>query len=105
MLLYFAVFFVVAARERRAFWSTMPSKAFMAALIVNPLVGTILTGAGLPGLIPLPWAPDARDSLLCNGRVPGCERRHQGRHDQVGRAHRHRLTDTPISAIPLFSTN
>jgi len=31
MLLYFAVFSVVSARERRAFWSTMPSKPLMAA--------------------------------------------------------------------------
>lgn len=56
MLLYFAVFSVVSARERRAFWSTMPSKALMAALILDPLVGTILTRVGLPGLMPLPWS-------------------------------------------------
>ena len=56
MLLYFAVFSVVSARERRAFWSTMPSKALMAALIADPLTGTILTRLGLPGLMPLPWA-------------------------------------------------
>ena len=55
MLLYFAVFSVVSARERRAFWSTMPGKALIAALIVDPLVGTILTRVGLPGLVPLPW--------------------------------------------------
>jgi H+-transporting ATPase len=55
MLLYFAVFSVVSARERRAFWSTMPSKTLMAALIADPLVGTILTRVGLPGLMPLPW--------------------------------------------------
>jgi magnesium-transporting ATPase (P-type) len=56
MLLYFAVFSVVSARERRAFWSTMPSKALMAALIADPLTGTILTRVGLPGLMPLPWS-------------------------------------------------
>jgi hypothetical protein len=55
MLLYFAVFSVVSARERRAFWSTMPSKAVMAALMADPLAGTILTRVGLPGLMPLPW--------------------------------------------------
>ncbi len=55
MLLYFAVFSVVSARERRAFWSTMPSKALMAALMADALAGTILTRAGLPGLMPLPW--------------------------------------------------
>jgi H+-transporting ATPase len=56
MLLYFAVFSVVSARERRAFWSTMPSKALMAALLADALVGTILTRVGLPGLMPLPWS-------------------------------------------------
>ena len=55
MLLYFAVFSVVSARERRAFWSTMPSKTLMAALIADTIVGTVLTRVGLPGLVPLPW--------------------------------------------------
>ena len=54
-LLYFAVFSVVSARERRAFWSTLPSKALMAALTADALTGTILTRVGLPGLMPLPW--------------------------------------------------
>ena len=56
MLLYFAVFSVVSARERRAFWSTIPSKALMAALMAETLTGTILTRVGLPGLRPLPWS-------------------------------------------------
>ena len=55
MLLYFAVFSVVSARERRAFWSTTPSMALMAALPADALAGTILTRVGLPGLAPLPW--------------------------------------------------
>ena len=55
MLLYFAVFSVVSARERRWFWSTMPSKTFMSALAADALTGTILTFVGLPGLVPLPW--------------------------------------------------
>ena len=56
LLLYCAVFSVVSARERRAFWATMPSKALMAALVADALTGTILTRMGLPGLLPLPWA-------------------------------------------------
>jgi len=56
LLLYFAVFSVLSARERRSFWSTTPSKALMAALIVDALTGTILTRVGLPGLMPLPWS-------------------------------------------------
>ena len=53
-LLYFAVFSVVSARERRWFWTTLPSKTFMAALIADALVGTALTFVGFPGLMPLP---------------------------------------------------
>jgi H+-transporting ATPase len=56
LLLYFAVFSVVSARERRAFWSTMPSKALMTALVADALTGTVLTRVGLPGLMPLPWS-------------------------------------------------
>ena len=55
MLLYFAVFSVVSARERRWFWATMPSRTLLAALTLDALVGTILTRIGLPGLAPLPW--------------------------------------------------
>src|SRR5487761_1957711 len=56
MLLYFAVFSVVSARERHWFWATMPSKTFLSALAADALVGTVLTRVGLPGLMPLPWA-------------------------------------------------
>jgi len=55
ILLYFAVFSVVSARERRWFWATMPSKSLMAALAADTLVGTVLALVGLPGLAPLPW--------------------------------------------------
>src|SRR5487761_2436390 len=55
MLLYFAVFSVVSARERHWFWATLPSKTFLSALVADALVGTVLTRVGLPGLKPLPW--------------------------------------------------
>ena len=54
-LLYFAVFSIVSARERRWFWATLPSRTFLAALGAETLVGTVLTFVGLPGLMPLPW--------------------------------------------------
>jgi len=54
-LLYFAAFSIVSARERRWFWTTMPSKAVVAAVVAETLVGTVLTFVGLPGLEPLPW--------------------------------------------------
>jgi plasma-membrane proton-efflux P-type ATPase len=54
-LLYFAVFSIVSARERRWFWATIPSKTLVAALVLNVLAGTVLTLVGLPSLMPLPW--------------------------------------------------
>jgi plasma-membrane proton-efflux P-type ATPase len=55
MLLYFAVFSIVSVRERRWFWSTLPSKIFLSTLAAEALAGTVLTFVGLPGLRPLPW--------------------------------------------------
>jgi hypothetical protein len=55
MLLYFAVFSVVSARERSWFWATLPSKTFLSALAADAVTGTVLTSVGLPGLMPLPW--------------------------------------------------
>jgi hypothetical protein len=55
MLLYFGVFSVVSARERRWFWATLPSKTFLCALAADAITGTVLTFVGLPGLMPLPW--------------------------------------------------
>jgi H+-transporting ATPase len=54
-LLYFAAFSILSARERRWFWSTMPSKSLIFALIADVLIGTILTFVGIPGLMPLQW--------------------------------------------------
>jgi magnesium-transporting ATPase (P-type) len=54
-LLYFAVFSIVSARERRWFWTTMPSKTLVAAVMADAVIGTVLTFVGLPGLMPLPW--------------------------------------------------
>jgi len=54
-LLYFAAFSILSARERRPFWSTMPSKTLVATLLADVLMGTVLTFVGLPGLTPLPW--------------------------------------------------
>ena len=54
ILMYFAVFSIVSARERRRFWATRPSQTLMAALLLELLVGTGLTRVGLPDLAPLP---------------------------------------------------
>ena len=87
-LLYFAVFSIVSARERRCFWKTMPSKPLVAALTADALTGTVLTFVGLPGLMPLPWwqtlavfgcamvsclvVNDAVKVAMIKWRVPGC---------------------------------
>lgn len=55
VMLYFGVFSIVSARERRWFWATMPSKTLMVALALDALAGTGLTFVGLPDLMPLPW--------------------------------------------------
>jgi len=55
MLLYFAAFSIVSARERRWFLTTTPSKTLVLALTADVVVGTALTLVGLPGLMPLPW--------------------------------------------------
>jgi H+-transporting ATPase len=55
VLLYFAAFSIVSARERRWFWSTMPSRTFLSAIAAEVVVGTILSVVGLPGFTPLPW--------------------------------------------------
>jgi magnesium-transporting ATPase (P-type) len=55
LLLYFAVFSIVSVRERRWFWATRPSNIFLATLAAETIAGTVLTFAGLPGLMPLPW--------------------------------------------------
>jgi H+-transporting ATPase len=54
-MLYMAVFSIVSARERRWFWTTMPSTTLLMALAADAVTGTVLTFAGLPGLMPLPW--------------------------------------------------
>ncbi len=54
-LLYFAVFSIVSARERRWFWATLPSRTLVAAVVAEAVVGTVLTFVGLPGLTSLPW--------------------------------------------------
>jgi len=55
ILLYFAAFSIVSARERHWFWTTMPSKCVIAAVVAETLIGTALMFVGLPGLAPVPW--------------------------------------------------
>jgi H+-transporting ATPase len=54
-LLYMAVFSIASARERRGFWTTMPSKTLAMSVVAVALTGTVLTFVGLPGLRPIPW--------------------------------------------------
>lgn len=54
-LLYFAAFSIVSVRERRWFWTTLPSKTLVAALVAQVVIGTGLTLVGLLDFTPLPW--------------------------------------------------
>ncbi len=66
-LLYFSVFSIVSARERRWFWATMPSGTLMAALAADVLICTVLTQVGIPNLPPLPWWQTA--AIFCYALV------------------------------------
>ena len=55
MLLYFAAFSVVSARERSWFWATMPSKTLRFALSADVLIGTGLMFVSFLGFKPLAW--------------------------------------------------
>jgi magnesium-transporting ATPase (P-type) len=55
ILLYFAAFSILSARERGWFWATLPSKPVLGAVAAELCAGTALTFARLPGLRPLPW--------------------------------------------------
>jgi magnesium-transporting ATPase (P-type) len=55
-LLYFAVFSILSARERRAFFASAPGRGLAAALVLEAALGTALVAFGLPGLEPLPWS-------------------------------------------------
>ena len=85
MLLYFAVFSVVSARERRWFWATLPSKTFMTALAADALTGTVLTFVGLPGLRPYLGGRRLRYLFMPWSRASS-ERRREGRDDQLARS-------------------
>jgi len=52
--LFFAVFSIISARERRRFWATKPCRPLVLALLAAVLAGTALAHIGLPGLAPLP---------------------------------------------------
>ena len=54
-LLYFSVFSILSARERRPFWASRPSRALGAALAADTAAGTAIALLGMPGLAPLPW--------------------------------------------------
>ena len=55
ILLYFAAFSILSARERGWFWSSLPSRPVLGAVAAELCAGTALTFAGLPGLRPLAW--------------------------------------------------
>ncbi len=71
VLLFTAVFSLVSARERRAFWSSWPSRTLGLALTADVLLGLILPWLPHSPLQPLPWAQStlllAYAALVCLG--------------------------------------
>jgi H+-transporting ATPase len=59
VLLFFALFSLVSIRERRAFWTSMPSRTLGVALCADAVVGTWIGLHGLGELAPLTPAPVA----------------------------------------------
>jgi H+-transporting ATPase len=55
LLLYFAAFSIISARERRWFWKTKPNISLVIALSAEVVVGSFLTLVGLSDFTPLPW--------------------------------------------------
>jgi hypothetical protein len=55
ILLYFAAFSILSARERSWCWSTRPSSTVLQAVAAELLLGSLAPHVGLPGLAPLPW--------------------------------------------------
>lgn len=55
-LLFFAIFSIVSIRERRAFWSSWPSRTLAIALALDGAVGLLIGATGLAELGPLPLA-------------------------------------------------
>ena len=53
-LFYFAMFSILAVRERRHFWDSMPSRILLTAIGLDLVVGTLIATLGIPGLHPLP---------------------------------------------------
>jgi hypothetical protein len=94
MLLYFAVFSVVSARERRVLVNDVQQ-----GLHGRPHRGSAHghnpDALGSAGTHAIALGTDPRDFRLCHGLVSGRERRREGRDDQAVRAHCHRLAHAP----------
>lgn len=52
-LLFFALFSLVSIRERRAFWSSRPSRVLTTALVADGCVGALVATVGFGELAPL----------------------------------------------------
>ena len=53
-LFYFAMFSILAVRERRHFWDSVPSRTMLTAIGVDLVIGTLIPTFGVAGLHPLP---------------------------------------------------
>ncbi len=86
MLLHFAAFSIVSARKRRWFWATMPSKTPPGGHHGRLAHGHSPDVRRSSVTHAIALVADARDFRLCDGDVPGRERRSEGRDDQMARS-------------------
>ena len=91
MLLYFAVFSVVSARERRCVLVDDAQQDPDGCPHGGYAHGHHPDARGSSGTHAIAVVADARDLRLCHGLVPGRERRREGRDDQVACTHSHRV--------------
>jgi hypothetical protein len=49
ILFCFSLFSILSVRERKRFWASPPSRALTLALLLDGLIGTVLSTTGVPG--------------------------------------------------------
>jgi H+-transporting ATPase len=54
LLLFFALFSMLVVRERSHFWSSVPSRTLLTAIVLDMVVGILIVTFGIPGLKPAP---------------------------------------------------
>jgi len=56
ILFFFAIFSIFVVRERGHFWNSKPSKTLLTVIVLDIIVATLISVAGIPGLKAMPFA-------------------------------------------------